>query len=193
MEIWKKIKNYSNYEVSSLGRVRSIDRKSNWAHHGLSGKSKLKGKVLKGVPRKKSKNLTYIQYGLSKKNKIKVYYAHRLVAQAFIPNPLNKKQVNHIDGDGTNNKVNNLEWVTASENGLHAYKFLGRTVWHKGMVGKRTPTAKAVLQKDLNNNLIKQWDCASDAVRKFGFDSGSITKTCQGKQKSHHGYKWEYA
>jgi hypothetical protein len=192
MENWKQIEGWINYQVSDRGGVRSLTRTARWAHHGIEGFSVKKGKELKGIPRVMSKNLTYVQYGLSQLNKIKAFHAHRLVAQAFIPNPENKPQVNHIDGNGQNNTIENLEWVTRSENCIHARKVLGRKAWHKGNKGKNTPTAKAVNQYTLQNKLVKKWDCASDAVRAFGFDSGSITKCCQHKQKTHHNYIWEY-
>lgn len=172
-EIWKNIDGYKNYKVSNLGRVKNIK------------KNIILAPILKSTG--------YIQFGISENGKAKCALAHRLVAEAFIPNPDNKPQVNHIDGIKNNNIVTNLEWNTPSENSLHTHNTLGYKVWHKGNTGKNTPTAKKVIQKTLDGKLVKVWDCASDAVREFGFDSGCITHTCKGSYKSHKGYKWEYA
>jgi len=192
-EEWRKIDGFVNYEVSTLGRVRSIDREVRWSHHGKSGLAKKSGKILKPIPRKLNKHLTYMQVGLYGHPKLVVRHIHRLVAEAFIPNPHNKPQVNHIDGNGANNNVSNLEWATCSENGLHAYRVLGRKAWQKGRFGAKAITSRAVIQKDFAGNVLRRWDCASDAVRECGFDSGSITRACQGKYKHHKGYVWEYA
>jgi len=195
MEIWKKIKGFEFYEVSNKGNVRSLDRKIKWAHHGKSGLSNIKGKLLKPIPRVMSKYITYAQVGLhnATEKKTCVKHVHRLVAEAFLPNPENKPQVNHKDGNGLNNKVKNLEWVTEKENSKHARQVLHRKVWHAGALGKNTPTARPVLQITMQGKLVKRWECASDAVRKFGFDSGSITKVCQGKSKFHKNFIWKYA
>lgn len=104
-EIWKPVPNFPNYEVSSLGRVRNV-------HTGKLRKL-YKGTTCKG----------YWNVGLYKDNKLYAKLVHRLVAEAFIPNPLDKKYVNHKDTDRENNSVENLEWVTASENIQHAMKF----------------------------------------------------------------------
>ena len=194
-EIWKTVKGFGDYEVSSYGNVRVRDRHITQRVRGGSTATYFKkGRVLKGIPRKMSDNLTYIQYGLcnNKKKITKCFHVHRLVATAFIPNPENKPQVNHIDGNGENNNVSNLEWVTQSENMLHARNILKREVWQKGQYGKNTPTAKPVEQYDLDGNLIKKWDAAMDAVRAEGFLSGGIANACIGRTKHHHGYIWKY-
>lgn len=118
-EIWKSLSglvtNGENYEVSTLGRIRSIDRIT----VGTDGRvAEFKGKILST---KKVKNNRYERVTLSSNGKTKVHYVHKLVGIAFIPNPLNKPQLNHIDGDTDNNKVSNLEWCTASENIQHAH------------------------------------------------------------------------
>lgn len=113
-EKWKKIKGYENYQVSNLGKVK--------------GKNILKGWNLNG--RK------YVQIGLSKNGAIKKFLVHRLVAKAFLKNPLNKEQVNHIDNNPSNNIVSNLEWVTAKENTHYTIK-QGRN-----MRGEKTNSCK---------------------------------------------------
>ena len=105
MEIWKDIPEYEGiYQVSNTGKVKRIDKKEKMLKNNLCG------------------NGYYYVY-LSKNGKVRKFKVNRLVAQAFIENPENKPFVNHIDGDKLNNNVENLEWVTQSENMLHAYKY----------------------------------------------------------------------
>lgn len=102
------------YEISELGAVRSISR----IITGKEGVSyPLNGRVLKTSP---NRQVNYLQVSLWANNKETKYYVHRLVAKAFIPNPHNKPEVNHLDGNKHNNHVSNLEWVTSSENSCHA-------------------------------------------------------------------------
>lgn len=111
-EIWHDVIGYEGlYKVSNLGNVKMLQRL-------LPDKRILKEKFLKQQIQRNG----YLLVGLRKEGKQKFISVHRIVASAFIPNIENKKQVNHIDGNKLNNKVNNLEWVTASENIKHAYK-----------------------------------------------------------------------
>lgn len=114
MEIWKDIKGYEGlYQVSNKGNVRSLDR---IVKHPINKFLKIKGKL-----RCKSKDSDgYLIIGLCKNGKNKTYKYHRLVAFHFIPNPENKPEVNHIDGDKTNNNDWNLEWNTNQENITHS-------------------------------------------------------------------------
>ena len=115
-EIWKDIKGYEGlYQVSNYGRVRSLDRiiVDNWCTR------KFKGKVLN--PTEHNGKQPYLYVALSKQGKAKKVFVHQLVAEAFVPNPENKPQVNHKDGNPKNNKASNLEWVTNAENTQHAY------------------------------------------------------------------------
>ena len=99
-ELWKKIE-LSNYEVSNLGKVRNSNT----------------GKILKG--RNTQSGYEQVSIKFLNEEKFKNQYVHRLVAQSWLDNPLNKKEVNHIDGNKSNNIFTNLEWVTPSENSLH--------------------------------------------------------------------------
>ena len=121
-EIWKPIPNYEGlYEISNMGKVRSLDR--TLIHHRTVGDVKCfyPGKILKEQIRTFGK-LQYRMVTLSKDNVQYGVGIHRLVALAFIPNPDNKPFINHKDNNGLNNQVENLEWVTHSENMLWAQK-----------------------------------------------------------------------
>ncbi len=187
LEVWKDIPGFENaYQISSFGNVRTKHR---YVRANKTGTRLIKERLLK--PAKLTTN--YYQVNLHKNNTGKQISVHRLVAAAFIPNPSNKPQINHIDGNGLNNHVSNLEWCTRSENGLHSYRVLGNVAWHKGKFGKGTPTAKPVLQYKLDGTLVKRWDCGLDAVREAGFDSSCISRVAQGVSKTHKGFRWQYA
>ena len=111
-EVWKPIRNFNNYEVSTFGRVRSIPRKV----HTWNGERKVKGKILNT---RLNKGYLYVLMR-DNNNKVRNMKVHRLVALSFIPNPHNYPQVNHKDGNKSNNNVDNLEWRTAKENTYHA-------------------------------------------------------------------------
>ena len=126
-EIWKDVQGYEGqYQVSNLGRVKSIKRKLN------NGRT-VNEKMLNSSSKKKTQD-GYLMVALAGKT----FRVNRLVAAAFIPNPDNKPVVNHIDGDKENNKADNLEWTTISENMLHAYRCGLKTA----MIGEKNTNAK---------------------------------------------------
>lgn len=126
-ELWKDIKGFEGaYQVSSLGRVRSLDRKVRNKNGFSSKKASFitphwRGRETKGKS-PKTNPLRYMSVGLWEKKKQYNFTVHRLVALAFIPNPQEKPEVNHIDGNRENNKASNLEWCTRQENVEHAIK-----------------------------------------------------------------------
>lgn len=152
MEQWKDVSGYEGlYQVSSLGRVRSLDR----VIIDNCCKRKLKGKLLKSTQHNGKQPYKYVS--LSKDGIIKKIFIHRLVAEAFIDNPEGKLQVNHIDGNPSNNLVNNLEWVTNAENTQHAYdtKLNKKKQLHIKYNGETKSLRKWC--KELNLNYKKVW------------------------------------
>jgi hypothetical protein len=115
-EIWKPIKGFEGlYEVSNLGRIKALTRKKN-CNRGW-------GWIKEHIMKPTNCGTGYYRVPLTNKDHIKKYYlVHRLVAQTFIDNPSNLPQVNHINGDKSNNGVDNLEWCTREDNIKHAYK-----------------------------------------------------------------------
>ena len=170
-EIWKDIKGYEGlYKISNFGNVKSLNikrnRKLSITRHG------------------------YLYVDLSKNDVRKHFYVHRLVAAAFIDNPDNLPQVNHIDEDKTNNCVSNLEWCDRKYNNNY-----GKRV-HRIICTQlnRKDVSKAVLQFDLNGNFIKEYCSSREAARTLGNRdfSVNISKCSNGIIKTAYGYKWKY-
>ena len=158
-EIWKDKKDYEgHYQVSNFGRVTSIK----------FGKEILLKQKIKGG---------YCSVNLSKNGIIKTYYVHRLVAEAFIPNPNNYKEVNHKDECKTNNVVTNLEWCDRKYNQNY---------------GTRTEKcSKKVYQYTLDGQFVKEWASTMECGRN-GYIQQAISACCNGKQKDHKGFIWSY-
>lgn len=122
---------------------------------------------------------------------------HRLVAETFLLNQNYKKEVNHIDGNKNNNNINNLEWVTSSENKKHAYKLgLNKITDTKrkkcslnGKIASKSNQIK-IIQYDLNYKKIKMWNSATEVQNVLGIDESSIRKCCNGKRKTAGKYIW---
>lgn len=168
-EYWKPIFNYEGlYEVSNLGRVRSL----NYSHTG-------KPQVLKtGYC---GRNRAYKSVILYKEGKRETKTIHRLVAQAFIPNSLNLPEVNHKDENTLNNCAENLEWCDKPYN------------MNYGTRNKRVAQmfSRQVYQYTLENVLVKIWESTNECGRN-GYKQSAVSNCCSGKRKTHKGYKWSY-
>lgn len=171
-EIWLQIEGYENlYEVSNLGRVRRI-KSVITTKAGVT--QKFPGKILKPVT-----NRGYLTVNLSKNGIVRRFRIHRLVATAFIPNPENLPQVNHLDEDKTNNTVENLEWCSAKENVNY------------GTRNKRTAEklSKPVLCVELN----QIFPSLTDAAKQLRLNVGNLGSVLTGRYKTTGGYHFEFA
>lgn len=168
-EIWKDIKGYEGlYQVSNLGRIKSLERyvKNHDAMQYHEEKIKL------ATERKRNDGKQgYLALQLYRDNKAKNCYVHRLVAEAFIPNPESKPTVNHINGDKHDNRAENLEWATYSENNIHAYVTGLNDETHRRNCKGSMPVA----QYDRDMNLINIYPSLREAERQTGVDCRCIS------------------
>ena len=136
----------------------------------------------------------YFVVSLSSSNKAKQYRVHRLVAEAFIPNPQQKPCVNHKDGNKQNNCVENLEWVTYGENKHHSFVVLGERHWMQDKLGKLCIHHKVVEQIDPSNGkVVARYYGAQEAHRVTGFSQGNISSVCRKQRRIANGFYWRYA
>lgn len=177
MEQWRNVKGYEGvYEVSSLGNVRRIS----YNDKGNKGKY-----LLPFYLKKYSDKDGYLKVVLSVKRDPKSMRCHRLVAMAFIDNPFMKKEINHKDGNKANNDINNLEWVTQSENRIHCLENLNPKL-------RNNKSSKPVYRYDLNYNFICDYPSAKEAMRKTGYSQGHISECCRGELKTYKKCLWSY-
>lgn len=188
-EIWKDVLGYEGYyQVSNLGNVKTMERIC--ISGTYNSKRKIEEKNLKKAIHKDTK---YEQVGLGNNGKIKSFYVHRLVAIAFISNPENKKEVNHINGIRNDNNLSNLEWCTRTENARHAYDVL-KVVKIGTMLGKfgdKHNRSKPVYQYSTDGLFIKRYGSAKEAYRETGLFDSSISNCANGKAKSCGGFIWK--
>lgn len=168
MEKWKNIEFATNYEVSNLGNVRN-SKTGVVLNPGISGNG-------------------YRQVSIKFKDtgKFKKQYVHRLVAMHWVENtsPETKKEVNHINLDRTDNRAENLEWLTSSENQKHKYA-----------TNENYKTSnRAVAQMDLEGNIITTYPSIAAAARALGVTRQGIDKIVHGNptRKTAHGFLWKF-
>ena len=168
MEVWKDICGFEGrYQISNLGNVKSLPRKDKFCKR--DNEMILKTFVC---------GSGYQEVILSKKRQRTPKLIHRMVAEAFVPNPDGKREVNHKDGNKFNNEWTNLEWVTPSENINHSYKILNNKAYSRKV--------KCVETKDVFSSL-------KEAADSYCLQLPLIWKCCNGRQKTTGGYHWEYA
>ncbi|MDO5575339.1 MAG: NUMOD4 domain-containing protein [bacterium] len=188
-EIWKPISGYEDfYLVSNMGRIWSVRS----------------GRALK-LPVSKT---GYCRTHLSVDGIVKIYSVHRLVAQAFIPNPQNKPTVNHINENKQDNRVENLEWATYHEQNIHGTRtervrkstdYKARSIDYAVVASKHNyyeinkEQMKPVLQFDKYGNFIARHEGVASAARNVGICASHICCCLKGRRKSSGGYKWKYA
>lgn len=185
-EIWKDIYYYNEptnewidyrglYQVSNFGRVRSLDRTVKNSKYGV--------RIYKGKYLKTFKNRDgYLLLQLCKDGIPKSYQISRLVYFTFNYGTDTKLQVNHIDENKSNNKLDNLNLMTAKEN----------TNWGTRNIRSALAQSKTVLQFDKNGNFIKDWPSINEAARITNMSAGAIVECCKGRTKFCGGFSWKY-
>ena len=184
-EVWKDIQGYEGlYQVSSFGRVRSLDRliKSRYGNsRRIAGKIIKPNKIWSG----------YLRISLWREQKTEYKSVHRLVAETFIPNPENFPCVNHKDEVKSNNAVSNLEWCTWKYNANYGTR-------NERFSKKRMncpSISKSVIQYLKDGTVISEFESAKEAERQTGINNANIISCCIGRKSFHTagGYKWKYA
>ena len=179
-EIWRPVNGYEYYMVSNLGKVKSLARETN-------NQYRFSERILK---RLKNNSTGYYTVNLYKDRKMKSHLVHSLVAFAF-PEICGEwfegAVVNHKNEDKTDNRAENLEWITQKENinyGTH-----NQRISNKMTNGK---LSKPVLQYDLNGVFIKEWPSANEIQRQLGYNQSNISCCCRGEYRQANGYIWKY-
>lgn len=178
-EKWKDIVGYEGlYQVSNLGNIKSLNYRN-------TGEEKIRKLVID--------KYGYFVVSLRVNGKSKQHFVHRLVAQAFMPNPDNKPHIDHINTDKTDNRVCNLRWVTQKENSNNPLTVDKKKKNHRyGVTGINNVRSTVVLQFSKDGEFIKKWDCITDVQRELGINRGNVIKCCKGERKTVGGYIWRY-
>lgn len=168
-EVWKDIPNYEGiYQVSNLGRIKSLR-----SYNSFTKSYYFKEKILKGKIDKNGYVMVCLCNGKSKYIRV-----HRLVAEAFIPNKNKFPIINHKDENKQNNNVNNLEWCSYSYNNSYGTR--------------NNKIIKAIIQYDLEGNVIKEYKSIMEASRILNLNHSGIIQALKNKTKTAYGYIWKY-
>lgn len=167
MEEWRSIRGFKDYYVSNLGRILS-----------KNNKVRASDKILKPTFNKKRGYFWVMLHGVGRRRNLSL---HRLVAQAFTPNPDNKPVVNHIDNDTTNNKASNLEWVTQQENVAHCIKS-GRQVILYGSEAKAAKLTETQVMEIYN---MKGIDTYESIAEQYGVKYSTVAHIMRGSRWQH--------
>ena len=160
-EEWRDVLGFEElYQVSNFGNVRTVK----------NGEAEMS--------QQENRN-GYMTVHLRNKGVERRAMVHRLVAEAFIPNPDELRDVNHKNGDKSDNRLENIEWVSHSDNMTHSFRELGKNVRH-------------IVQLDLDNNFIERWNSIIEASEATGVCRTDIGECCMGNRKHTKGYKWKY-
>lgn len=184
LEVWKTTSVSQNYEVSSLGRVRSLNRvrrivRKNGSEHYQT----FYGRDIK--PQRNHDGYLMLRVDG------KAISIHRLVALAFCEGWQEGLHVNHKNGLKDDNRPENLEWVTNAENAAHAFRSLGRVPSALGKLNGTHPSCKSVVRTCLRTGEQKCYPSMTAAAQD-GFLIGSVSHCCLGRTKTHRGYAWAY-
>lgn len=190
-DIWRDIEEYEGYyQISTLGRIKSIYRDE--------GKINRKGRTVDIILKTAVHPSGYIIGSLCVQKKRRTITVHRLVASAFIDNPLSKREVNHKDGDKSNNLVENLEWSTRSEQMIHRHIVLGYKGFLLGKFGKDHPNYGKTGAQHKGSRPThcvttgKSYDSATLAAKDMGLNPISVALAARKPESSLHGYKFRY-
>lgn len=185
IEIWRSVTEWQGYyEVSNTGRVRSVRRCVGNRNrvNDLSGKILQQNHTIGG----------YCQVYLCRNGKKQSALVHRLVAAAFVENPLSKPHVNHKDGIKNNNATHNLEWVTRQENEQHKVHVLGYTCHIKAAAVASIKLRKPVVGIHISTSERICFNSQTAAAQFFGGDITTIGRALHGKAKTAWGYRWQF-
>ena len=182
-EIWKDIEGYEGmYQVSNLGRVRSLDRYITKPHprNGVLTRYFQRGTVIVCHVKRNGYVGVMLKVGGNKKN----FMVHRLVAKAFVPGFFEKADVNHKDCNRANNRADNLEWLTRRDNLMYA----------DAMDKIHAKQRKPIVQMTMDGEYIREWPSIYAAHLALGLDSKSLSGACRQLygMKTCGGYRWKF-
>lgn len=185
-EIWKDVVGYEGYyQASNLGKIKSLSRVVNSC---MGNPSTRKETILKSQIINSGYKVSTFCLDYNKRN----FFVHRVVAECFVSNPQDLPEVNHINGIKTDNRAENLEWCSRSENKKHAYRIGLRTAPNVVFIDGVVCAKKKTRQYDISGNFIMEHDSATEAARFIGIDRFDIYNCVNSSKKTAGGFLWRY-